>query len=125
MRLIEDLGIGWRYVVNGLIGGIIWSLYRKSKFFEAVRQILIGAIVSGYITPLLVEKTGIDGQVSLIASTSFAIGMTGMVIVDGVYKFVSVTVRDKVKNFKDAWTMILSKPQTEEVKPDEDDNETQ
>lgn len=83
---LEDLGIVWKYAINGLIGGFIWSLYKKSKFWEAFRQIVIGAAISGYSTPVVISKFGMES--GLAGFTSFVIGMLGMVIIDSLYKYI-------------------------------------
>lgn len=90
-KMMEDLGIVFKYLINGLIGGFILSLYKRSKFFEALRQILIGGIVAGYFTPVVIEKTGMN--MSFVGFTSFVIGMTGMIIIDSVYKYVASRFR--------------------------------
>lgn len=95
--LFNDLGLVWKYAINGLIGGFIWSLYKKSQFWEALRQIIIGGVVSGYFTPVVVAKSNMD--LSLIGFTSFIIGMLGMVIIDSAYKYA-------LGNYK-KWTLIL------------------
>ncbi len=96
-NFLEDLGLVWKYAINGLIGGFIWSLYKKSKFWEAFRQILIGGIVSGYFTPVIVSKFGMD--LALTGFTSFVIGMLGMVIIDSAYKYA-------LSNYK-KWGLVL------------------
>lgn len=85
LSILDDLGLVWKYAINGFIGGLIWSMYKKSRFWEAFRQIIIGGIVSGYFTPVIVIQTKMD--LSLIGFTSFIIGMLGMVIVDTAYKY--------------------------------------
>lgn len=88
LSLLEDLGLVWKYALNGLIGGFVWSLYKKSKFLDALRQILIGGIVSGYFTPVIVAKFEMD--LSLTGFTSYVLGMLGMVIIDSLYKYVAL-----------------------------------
>lgn len=85
LGFLDHLGLIWRYAINGLIGGFIWSLYKKSKFIESFRQIITGGVVSGYFTPVIVHKVHMD--MSFIGFTSFVIGMLGMVIIDTVYKY--------------------------------------
>lgn len=85
LGFLDHLGLMWRYAVNGLIGGFIWSIYKKSKFIESFRQILAGGVVSGYFTPVIVHKVNMD--MSMIGFTSFVIGMLGMVIIDTTYKY--------------------------------------
>lgn len=97
LDFLADLGLVWKYALNGLIGGLIWSMYKKSKFWEAFRQIIIGGVVSGYFTPVIVAKTNME--MSLVGFTSFVIGMLGMVILDSLYKYV-------MANYK-KWGLIL------------------
>jgi fructose-specific phosphotransferase system IIC component len=97
LNLLEDFGIVWKYVINGLVGGFIWSLYKKSKFWEAFRQILIGGVISGYFSPVVITHFEMD--LSLAGFTSFVIGMLGMVIIDSAYKYA-------VGNYK-KWGLIL------------------
>lgn len=103
LKFLDDLGLVWKYALNGFIGGLIWSMYKKSKFWEAFRQIIIGGIVSGYFTPVIVAKTGMD--LSYIGFTSFVIGMLGMVIVDSLYKYLA----GLIKKWKDAIVVINQK----------------
>lgn len=100
IQFLDDLGLVWKYAINGLIGGFIWSMYKKSKFWEAFRQVVIGGVVSGYFTPVIVSKTNMD--LSLIGFTSFVIGMLGMVIVDSIYKYLVKII----KKWKDAIVII-------------------
>jgi hypothetical protein len=95
---LDSLGFVWKYGINGLIGGFIWSLYKKAKFWGAFRQIIIGGAVSGYFTPVIVNRYNMD--LSLIGFTSFVMGMLGMVIIDSAYKYV-------IANYK-KWGMILN-----------------
>ncbi len=103
IKFLDDLGLVWKYALNGLIGAIVWSIYKKSKFTEALRQIVIGAIVSGYFTPVIVSKTGMD--LAFIGSTSFIVGMMGIVIIDSIYKYFV----DKIKKWKEAMVFINTK----------------
>lgn len=95
-KMLDDLGIAIKYLINGLIGGFIFSLYKRSKFWEAVRQIVIGGFVAGYFTPVIVKRTEMD--MSFVGFTSFVVGMTGMVIIDSIYKYVAT----RVKKWRDA-----------------------
>jgi LytS/YehU family sensor histidine kinase len=103
IHLLDDLGLVWKYALNGLIGGLIWSMYKKSKFWESFRQIIIGGIVSGYFTPVIVAKSSMD--MSLVGFTSFVIGMLGMVIVDSIYKYAVKLI----KKWKEAIIIINQK----------------
>jgi hypothetical protein len=100
ISFLTDLGIGWKHLINGFIGAFIWSIYRKSKFVESLRQVLIGGFVSAYFTPVVAEKT--DLGLEFIGFTSFVIGMLGMVIIDSTYKYII----DKIKKYRDAIIII-------------------
>jgi uncharacterized membrane protein len=78
-------------------------MYKKSKFWESFRQIIIGGIVSGYFTPVIVAKSSMD--MSLVGFTSFVIGMLGMVIVDSIYKYAVKLI----KKWKEAIIIINQK----------------
>jgi uncharacterized membrane protein YeaQ/YmgE (transglycosylase-associated protein family) len=91
LELLNEMGIGWRYLLNGFIGAIVWSIYKKLKLIEALRQILIGSIVAGYITPLIAHKEAIP--IEYMAALSFIIGMIGMIIIDGIYKYIAGKVK--------------------------------
>lgn len=90
-ELVDNLGLVAKYVINGIIGGIVWSLYKRSKFVEALRQIIIGGAVSGYFTPVIAKETSLSSEA--IGFTSFVVGMIGMVILDSIYKYL-------VKNYE-------------------------
>src|ERR1044072_250241 len=91
---LNDVGIGYRYLINGFIGALVWSIYKKLRLIEALRQILIGSIVAGYVTPLVAYKEAIP--IEYMAALSFIIGMMGMIIIDGLYKYIA----GKIKTFK-------------------------
>jgi hypothetical protein len=90
-EVLSDMGIGYRYLINGFVGAMVWSLYKKLRLIEALRQILIGSIVAGYITPLVAYKEAIP--IEYMAALSFIIGMMGMIILDGVYKYIVGRIR--------------------------------
>ncbi len=81
---MEQLGIAWKWALNGLIGALVWALHTKSKLWDAVRQVFIGSVVAGYCTPAIAEKMNIG--INYICVLSFTIGMLGMVIIDTLYK---------------------------------------
>ena len=93
-KFLEDLGIGYKYLINGFIGAVVWSMYKKLKFLEALRQIVIGSLVAGYITPLIAYGEKIAPE--YVSALSFVVGMMGMVLIDSVYKY----IRDKIKLLK-------------------------
>ena len=107
LRFLDDMGLAWKYALNGFIGGLIWSMYKKSKFWEALRQVFIGGIVSGYFTPVIVAKTSMD--LSFVGFTSFVVGMLGMVIVDSIYKY----VYNLIKKWKEAIVVVNQKGPSE------------
>lgn len=83
LSFFAQLGLVWKYVVNGAVGGLVWSIYKKSKFWEAFRQVFVGSIVSGYATPFIVEQFSVKDA----GFISFVVGMIGMVIVEIIYKW--------------------------------------
>lgn len=100
---LDNLGIGIKYLINGVIGAIIWAIYRKAKIVDAIRQVIIGGVVAGYFTPVIIAKTNM--QMEFVGFTSFVVGMLGMVIIDTIYK----TVADKIRKWKDAWIIVNKK----------------
>lgn len=94
LKFLDGLGIGYKYLINGLVGAIVWSIYKKLKFLEALRQIIIGSLVAGYVTPLIAYGEKIAPE--YVSALSFIVGMMGMILVDSVYKF----IKDKVILFK-------------------------
>lgn len=89
LSFLNDLGIGWKYLFNGLIGGVVYAVYNKSKFWDAVRQVFIGGMVSAYTTPLIAEKLSL----SYVGFLSFVIGTVGMVILDSLIKWIIKKVK--------------------------------
>jgi uncharacterized membrane protein YeaQ/YmgE (transglycosylase-associated protein family) len=94
VKFISSLGIGYKYLVNGFVGALVWSIYKKLRFIDALRQILVGSLVAGYITPLIAYGENIAPQ--YMSALSFVVGMMGMMLVDTVYKW----LRDKIIVFK-------------------------
>lgn len=107
VKFLEEIGIGYKYLINGFVGALVWSIYKKMRFLEAVRQIAIGSIVAGYITPLIAYKEEIP--VELMSALSFVVGMMGMIIIDSIYKYVVL----KVKQYKKGKELVVS---NEEIK---------
>lgn len=83
LTFLDDLGIAWKFVINGLIGGAIWSLYKKLNFWPAVRQIIIGGTVAGYTTPFIISKVSPE----YAGFISFVLGITGMAVIEIIYKW--------------------------------------
>ena len=98
LKFLEDIGIGYKYLINGFIGAVIWAAYKKLRFWEAMRQILIGSVMAGYITPLIAYKE--DIPLELTAALSFVVGLMGMVIVDSIYKYI-ITKAKQLKKGKE------------------------
>jgi hypothetical protein len=81
---LGNLGITWKYLANGVIGGAAWSFHTKSDIFDSIRQIFIGGMVAGFTTPLIAERVGIK----LVGFLSYVVGVVGMVAIDYTYKLV-------------------------------------
>jgi hypothetical protein len=105
LKFLDDIGIGHKYLLNGFIGAFVWSIYKKLRLLEAVRQILIGSIVAGYVTPLVAYKEQIP--IEYMAALSFIIGMMGMIIIDSAYKYIA----NKIKQFKKGKEVLDSQTQ--------------
>lgn len=101
---LDNLGIGLKYLINGSIGAIIWAIYRKARIVEAIRQVIIGGVVAGYFTPVVIAKTNM--QMEFVGFTSFVVGMLGMVIIDSIYKTAVPFVVEKVKKIKAVWNIV-------------------
>jgi hypothetical protein len=84
VSILSELGIGWKYLINGLIGGVVYAVYNKSKIWDALRQVFIGGMVSAYTTPLIAAKLSID----YVGFLSFVIGLVGMVVIDSIIKWI-------------------------------------
>lgn len=83
VTILDHMGIAWKYLLNGLLGAFVWAVHKQMKFWEALRQIVVGGIVAGFATPVLVARTGI----AFVGFVSFVTGMVGMVFIDILYKF--------------------------------------
>jgi uncharacterized membrane protein YeaQ/YmgE (transglycosylase-associated protein family) len=101
LEFIQQTGVEMKYLFNGFIGALVWSLYKKLRFAEALRQIFIGSIVAGYVTPLIAFKEAIPLQ--YMAALSFVVGMMGMVIIDSIYKYII----NKVKQLRKGKETIM------------------
>lgn len=84
VNFLNELGFGYKFLINGFIGGLVYAIYKKSKFWDSVRQVFVGSIVSAYITPIIAEKLSL----TYVGFLSFTIGMVGMVVVDLIYKWI-------------------------------------
>jgi len=84
VQFLQALGLGWEYLLNGLIGGLVYSIYKKSRFWDALRQVFIGGIVAGYSTPIIIDRLG----VKYVGFISFTIGLVGMVVVDSLIQWI-------------------------------------
>jgi hypothetical protein len=89
INILDQLGLAWQNLVNGFIGAAIWAIHKKTKFWNAVRQIFIGGIVAGYATPFISKEISVREMGFL----SFVIGTIGMVIVDNLYIWASKKIK--------------------------------
>jgi hypothetical protein len=87
--LLDQLGLAWQNIVNGVIGSTVWALHKKAKFGVAIRQIFIGAMVAGYTTPFVSKEFSIRD----IGFVSFVIGTVGMVLLDTLYVWISKKIK--------------------------------
>jgi len=89
VSFMDQLGLVWQNLVNGVIGATIWAIHKKTKFWSAIRQIFIGGIVAGYSTPFISKEISVRETGFL----SFVIGTVGMVLVDNLYIWVSKKIK--------------------------------
>jgi hypothetical protein len=85
VTFLNDLGIGWKYLIGGFLGALTYSIHKKSSFWQSCRQIFVGSLISGYSTPLIASKLS-------LASTgfiSFTLGMVGMVFIEMLIGWIS------------------------------------
>lgn len=101
IEFLDKLGLVWNFALNGLIGGIVWSVYKKSSLWESARQIIVGTFVAGYLSPFIKAKTAMSEQ--LMGGTSFVIGMMGMIIIDSGYKH----ILKLIKKWKAATVVVI------------------
>jgi len=87
--LLDQLGLAWQNLLNGLIGAAVWAIHKKTTFGTALRQIFIGALVAGYSTPFLSKELSIHETGFL----GFVIGTIGMVLVDNLYLWLSKKIK--------------------------------
>jgi hypothetical protein len=87
--LLDQLGLAWQNIINGVVGATVWALHKKSTFTTAIRQIFIGAMVAGYTTPFISAELSIHNMGFL----SFVIGVIGMVLLDRLYVWLSNKIK--------------------------------
>ena len=80
-EFFSDLSV--KYLINGIVGATVWSIYKKSKFLDALRQIFVGGIIAGYATPIIADKL----SAPFVGFLSFTVGMTGMIVIDVIYNW--------------------------------------
>jgi uncharacterized membrane protein YeaQ/YmgE (transglycosylase-associated protein family) len=87
--LLDQLGLAWTNLVNGFIGATIWAVYKKAKFWVAVRQIFVGGVVAGYSTPFLSKEISMRSS----GFFSFVLGVIGMVVIENLYQWFSKKIK--------------------------------
>ena len=82
MEPFDSLNLTWQYLVNGLIGGLVFSLYIKETWTRCVVRMVIGAFTAGYVTHVFFHLQGPHGLDESEYGTplSFAIGTAGFAI---------------------------------------------
>ena len=99
---LQAIGISWSSAISGVVGGAVLSIYRKDNFWNSVRNIFTGGVVSGYFTPVLQNYYSVNPQ--FIGFISFVCGIVGMVVIDCIYKYIS----SNTKKWKEAFKIIFS-----------------
>lgn len=83
LTTLSSIGLSLKYLINGFIGGFVWAVHKKLKFWESVRQVIVGSIVSGFATPFIAEKFSLKDA----GFISFVVGMIGIVLIEVLYKW--------------------------------------
>jgi hypothetical protein len=85
MEWWDVLGVKAGAVVAGFVGGVVsLSLIRNLTPLSAVGTVLGGTACAAYLTPIVLEYTGLNG--SMEHALAFLLGIVGMNGVAGVFK---------------------------------------
>lgn len=95
--ILAKLGLKGIHLITGLIAGIMGLLFNKRP--QTVREnirsymvVLFGAILTGYITPLVLLK--FDFLLSAEYSVAFVVGLFGMGVIEGGFKIIESLKKD-------------------------------
>lgn len=107
-EMLAKLGLSLAHLVSGLIGGVVGLIFGKKTVrtakdkLRAFFVILAGAIVTGYITPLVFmwKPSWENAEYSI----GFVIGLMGMGVIEGLINLITqfkTSPIDTIKDIKD------------------------
>lgn len=103
LKFLNEIGIVWQYLLSGVLGAAVWSIHKKKKFWDSVRNIISGGIVSSYATPFIANKVDVN-----LSFLGFLVGIVGMNVLDELY-LVIVKNRGKLRDIFKTIFQILYK----------------
>lgn len=100
---LEDLGLNAKLLVAGFAGGVVHALvFKQAEPAAVVGSVITGTLTANFLAPVVSHYTGgwIDG-----GGCAFIVGLTAMVICQGLVSIVTSRMKD---------TGERTKPTTEE-----------
>lgn len=90
--MLAKLGLKSMHIITGLIAGIMSLLFNKkpktiSEKIKAYSVVIAGALVTGYLTPVILLKW--NWLMSVEHSVAFCIGLFGMGIIEALFMLIS------------------------------------
>ena len=87
------IGIKFTHLVAGVAGGMVRALLAGGGWSAAVTSVIVGSLTAGYLTTPIFKAAkasfpSIGGDVSTEHATSFLVGLTAMLICEGVLRAV-------------------------------------
>lgn len=83
IKILEEIGVAWQYAISGVLGAFAWSVHKKKKFWDGLRNIFCGGVVSAYATPFLANNLNVN-----LSFLGFLVGIVGMNVLDEMYLLV-------------------------------------
>lgn len=102
-EMLAKLGLKSAHLITGLLGGAVGLIFGKQKNtlkgrLRSVGVVVIGAVVTGYVTPLILQwKPGWENTEYSIA---FLVGIFGMGIIEGFMNLVTSFKKNPISTIK-------------------------
>lgn len=101
--ILAKLGLKMAHLITGFIGGVVGLIFgkRRPSFRDKIKAtfiVIFGAIVTGYVTPLLLGWR--PEWETVEHSIGFVVGIFGMGIVEAGMNFVKRLQRDPIGTIK-------------------------
>lgn len=94
---LAQFGVKLSHIVAGIAGGAVRAFMVGNSLFSAVGSVVIGALTSAYMTSpvsaIAFKITGIPENNSTEHSVAFVVGLTAMLLCEGVLRYVRVYSR--------------------------------